>query len=80
MEERKDPNLQEMTFDLGYGTEHFDVFMDPDIQTMSQGKHDTIVKPKMKGHAVKFFNMSPRLVQLFWCVIRLKMLYILLFI
>jgi hypothetical protein len=68
-EEKKDPNLEEMTFDLGYGIEHFEVFMDPDIKAMSQGRHDTVIKPKMKGHAVKFFNMSPKHVQLFWYVL-----------
>ena len=65
-DDRKDPNLQEISFDLGFGEENFEVFMDPDIQTISQGKHDKIVKPHMKGHAVKFFNMSPYSVKLFW--------------
>ena len=65
-DDRKDPNLQEISFDLGFGEENFEVFMDPDIQAISQGKHDKKVKPHMKGHAVKFFNMSPYSVKLFW--------------
>ena len=65
-EERKDPNLQEMTFDLGYGSEFFEAYMDPDIKTMSQGRHDTLIKPKFNGHAVKFFNMSPQTLRYYW--------------
>jgi len=65
-EERKDPNLQEMTFDLGYGAEFFEAYMDPDIKTMSRGKHDTIINPKFNGHAAKFFNMSPQTVRYYW--------------
>jgi hypothetical protein len=66
MEEKKDPNLQEVSFDLGYGPEYFEVYIDTDIKTMSQGKYDTVIQPKMNGHAVKFFNMSPQFVQLYW--------------
>lgn len=65
-EERKDPNLQEITFDLGYGAEFFEAYMDPDIKTMSRGKHDTIINPKFNGHAAKFFNMSPQTVRYYW--------------
>jgi hypothetical protein len=62
----KDPNLKEMSFDIGFGTEYFEAFMEPDISTMSQGKHDEVVNPKFEGHATKFFNMSPEMVELFW--------------
>jgi len=64
-EEKKD-HLQEMTFDLGYGPEFFDAFMDPDIKTMSRGKHNALITPKFNGHACKFFNMSPHPVRLYW--------------
>lgn len=55
-----------MSFDLGWGTEVFEAFIEPDIVSMSQGKHEKVVKPAMNGHAVKFFNMGPQPVQLFW--------------
>ena len=65
-EEKKDPLLKEMSFDLGYGTEYFEAFLEPDIETISNGKHDKIMKPNFEGHAVKFFNMSPDPVELYW--------------
>ena len=64
--DEKDPNLKEMSFDIGFGTEYFDAFMEPDIQTISNGKHDQVKKPDFHGHAVKFFNMSPNTVELYW--------------
>ncbi len=64
--DEKDPNLKEMSFDIGFGTEYFEAFMEPDIQTISNGKHDQVKTPEFTGHAVKFFNMSPNEVELFW--------------
>lgn len=63
---KKDPNLKEMSFDLGFGTEYFEAFVEPDISTMTKGKYDAVVEPNFKGHAAKFFNMSPNTVELFW--------------
>lgn len=62
----KDPSLQEMEFDLGWGTEYFEFFMEPDMKAVSQGEFTEAKKPLMNGHAVKFFNMSPNTVRYFW--------------
>ena len=66
VDDSKDPNLKEFSFDLGYGEEFFEAFIDPTIETMSQGEHTEIVAPSMKGHAVKLFNMSPQSVDYYW--------------
>jgi len=65
-ETAKDPSLQEMSFDLGYGTEYFEAFVQPTMEEMSQGKYKEAKKPRMNGHAVKFHNMSPDTVRYFW--------------
>ena len=59
-------SLQRMTFDIGYGTEHFDAYVQPSIETFSKGNHSTIQTPEFSGHAVKFYNMSPQPVHLYW--------------
>jgi prolyl 4-hydroxylase len=58
--------LQEMKYDLGYGEETFEAYVQPNITTMSQGTHDQEQTMDHNGHAVKFFNMSPQTVVLYW--------------
>ena len=65
-EDVKDPNLKEMSFDIGFGTEYFEAFMEPEITTITQGKHDKVTRPRFEGHAAKFFNMSPNRVKYYW--------------
>ncbi len=65
-ETRKDPNLEEVSFDLGYGEEFFEVFKEPDIVSMTQGNITEVKTPNFTGHGVKFINMSPELLNLFW--------------
>lgn len=59
-------NLHRMTFDIGYGPEYFDAYIRPDISLFSQGNHTQPKTPSFEGHAVKFFNMSPHPVHLYW--------------
>ena len=61
-----DPALKEFKFDVGYGTEYFTAYVQPDIQSFSRGEHKDAKEPNMKGHAVKFFNMSPDILRLYW--------------
>lgn len=58
--------LQQITFDLGYGEESFDVYVQPNITTFSRGAIDKVKRVNHNGHAVKFFNMSPNYVQFYW--------------
>lgn len=58
--------LQQMTFDIGYGPEVFDAYVQPNITTFSRGAQDTPRQPNHHGHAVKFFNMSPETILLYW--------------
>jgi len=58
--------LQQMTYDLGYGPEIFDAYVQPNITTFSRGTYETPTTPKHNGHAVKFFNMSPKTILLYW--------------
>ena len=61
-----DSSLKEMSFDLGFGPEWFEAYVQPDIQSFTQNKHKEVVKPRMKGLAGKFFNMSPDELVLYW--------------
>ena len=61
-----DPNLHEMSFDLGYGLETFHAYVQPDISSFTRGEYTTAKTPFMKGHACKFFNMSPEQIRLLW--------------
>ena len=63
-----DPALKEFSYDIGYGTEYFTAYVRPHIQQFSRGEHQHARKPTMDGHAVKFFNMSPNAVRLYWYV------------
>lgn len=58
--------MQKMTFDIGYGRETFDAYVQPNITTFSRGELDHVQKMKHNGHAVKFFNMSPNIVKFYW--------------
>jgi len=68
-ESESDPALKEFSFDIGYGTEYFTAYVQPNIQAFSSGKHENIMEPSMRGHAVKFFNMSTKVVRLYWYVL-----------
>jgi hypothetical protein len=59
-------SLQRMSFDIGYGTEYFDAYVQPSIETFSKGNHSKVQTPEFNGHAVKFYNMSPNPVHLYW--------------
>ena len=61
-----DPNLHEMSFDLGYGPETFHAYVQPDISSFTRGEYTEAKTPHMKGHACKFFNMSPEQIRLLW--------------
>ncbi len=58
--------FQKMSFDLGYGPETFDAYVQPNITVFSNGKNEKQVKTYHQGHAVKFHNMSPNSVRLVW--------------
>ena len=58
--------MQQITFDLGFGKEVFEAYVQPNITTFSQGDYDAQTKPYHNGHAVKFFNMSPKPVLFYW--------------
>jgi len=64
--EEPDPALKEFSFDIGYGPEYFTAYIQPDMQSFTRGETQNTIKPAMKGHAVKFFNMSPDTVRLYW--------------
>ena len=65
-QEEVDPNLHEISFDIGYGLETFDVYIRPDIASFTNGEYTKAMTPRMSGHACKFFNMSPNKVKLMW--------------
>ena len=54
-----DPNLQRLTFDIGYGEETFDFYIRPDISTFYQEEPGsrTPMTPKHVGFAGKWSNM-----------------------
>lgn len=58
--------FKKMSFDLGYGPETMDVYVQPNITVFSNGATDEQVKTYHEGHAVKFHNLSPDAVQLVW--------------
>jgi hypothetical protein len=65
--DEKDPNLHEISFDIGYGTEHFEVYIQPNVTSMMRSSQPvTAKKPAFNGLAAKFFNMSPETVMLYW--------------
>ena len=71
-----DPALQTMTFDIGYGTQEMQVYVQPDVSTFyvnndddnnNEPQHRERKQPKHEGWAAKFVNISTRTVRLFWC-------------
>jgi len=63
----KDPNLSEISFDIGYGQEHFEVYIQPNLTSMTRSSTPVQAKtPRFNGLAAKFFNMSPDTVMLYW--------------
>jgi hypothetical protein len=71
-EDERDPALQEMKFDLGDGPETFLAYVQPDVTTFYRDidpPSSKAVKPKYKGFAGMFVNMSNKPVRLYWYVI-----------
>lgn len=62
----KDPALHEMRFDIGYGDEVFDAYVQPSLSSFSKGEYDEAKSPFHVGWAVKFFNLSPESVDYYW--------------
>ena len=54
-----DPNLQRLTFDIGYGEETFDFYIRPDVATFYQEEPGsrTPMTPKHVGFAGKWVNL-----------------------
>ena len=67
-EDYKDPNLQWMEYDIGYGKQGAMVYVEPTMKQMYNGDPpaSTKVVPKFNGLAVKFINMSNKQVRLSW--------------
>lgn len=69
---RRDPNLHEMTYDVGDGPQTTWVYVEPPVETFyAPGQTPpakTKVVPKFNGLAGKFINMSNQPVTLYWCV------------
>jgi len=56
-----DPNLHEMTYDVGGGTQTTLVYVEPNVTTFYKNQRppsDAKVKPKFNGLSGKFINMS----------------------
>lgn len=67
--EQVDPNLKEMTFDIGNGKqETFMAYVTPNVTSFYQGEAPASqpVKPKHYGLAGMFINMSDEPVRLYW--------------
>ena len=64
----RDPNLKEMTYDVGDGPKSFWAYVEPDITTFYANEPPATAKvvPKFNGLAAKFINMSKDPVTLFW--------------
>ena len=67
--EEKDPNLKEMTFNIGNGKETFLAYVTPNVTTFYQLDDPPASKPvtpKHTGLAGMFINMSNKHVRLYW--------------
>uniref|UniRef100_A0A7S4J987 Amine oxidase n=1 Tax=Odontella aurita TaxID=265563 RepID=A0A7S4J987_9STRA len=65
---RPDPSLREIEFDIGYGPEVFDAYVQPDVSTFygeEEGTRKAAVT-SYNGLAGKFVNMSPEPLTLYW--------------
>jgi hypothetical protein len=76
-DDERDPNLQEMTYDVGDGIQTTLVYVEPTIDEMYRSPHgntnDNHVKkqrvvPQFNGLAGKFINMSNKKCTLYWYV------------
>jgi hypothetical protein len=67
-EKRLDPALKKMEYDIGYGKQSTMVYVEPDMTSMYNGNPPASKKvvPKFNGLAVKFINMSNKVVRLSW--------------
>ena len=68
---RRDPNLREMTYDVGDGPQTTWVYVEPPVESFyPPGKAPSKAKvvPKFNGFAGKFINMSNQKLTLYWCV------------
>lgn len=64
-----DPNLQIMSFDIGYGPQEFRAYVPPDVATYYLKPPGSLGPPQTMHHggwAAKFVNISPFRVRLFW--------------
>jgi hypothetical protein len=59
-------DMKKMTYDLGYGRETFEAYVQPNITTFSQNEYENEMVMHHTGHAVRFMNMSNKLVLLYW--------------
>lgn len=66
--DKADPALERIEYDIGYGPEVFDAYVQPDVATFYMQPPGTTkaVKPKFDGLAGKFVNMSPEPLRLYW--------------
>lgn len=66
--ENSDPNLKLLTYDVGDGPQTVEVYVTPHVTTFYKDTPPakTAVKPKHKGLAAKFINMSNKKVRLYW--------------
>jgi hypothetical protein len=68
-----DPDLHEMTYDVGDGPRVTKVYIEPDVSTFYPPEvpspSKTKVKPKFNGLSGKFINMSNKPVSLYWYVV-----------
>ena len=68
VEGERDPNLREMTYDVGDGDKSAWVYVDPDISSYyrMESPAQTKVTPKHNGFSGKFINMSAKPATLHW--------------
>lgn len=66
--EGRDPNLKEMTFDLGNGMESFWAYVTPNVTSfyLDNPPASRPVAPKHEGLAGLFINMSNKNMRLYW--------------
>lgn len=67
----RDPNLREMTYDVGDGEKKTWVYVDPDVTTFYKNQDPPAtsrVTPKHNGFSGKFINLSNKKASLYWCV------------
>jgi hypothetical protein len=65
----QDPNLKEISIDLGYGeNETFLAYIPPDVSTFYGDKPFSrkAVAPKFNGQFGKFINLSPDPIRIYW--------------